>query len=290
MVSPYQRNGILIRHMASRNYRDTLLRGIALLGLIVVLVLGAWGIILLAFNLPSFLGGVSDSVSGLFTRGDEEPEVIIDEEPEVPTVVTPSQPVTPTRPTTPTTPNQPSYVYTPAAVAAPQLYGYADLKVTILSVVPAGNRYVMQFMVENAGTNVAYSGWNFNAILPLNTQYTYQAPGQQALNPGDRIVYTLGFDRPYYNQPDVCTMQYPNPNCPWYNNYNNDDCEWNDRRDRWECDDNRYYSYNDYPYYNNQNIWAGNRTVTVTIDPYNRVLEGNEYNNSAYWNLGNYNW
>jgi hypothetical protein len=303
--------------MASRSFKDTLLRGIALLGLIVVLVLGAWGIILLAFNLPSFLGNVSDSVSGLFTRGEESEEEEV-EEPEAPVIVTPTKPTTPAKPTTPTTPwvpSQPTYVYTPAAVVAPQLYGLPDLRASIMSVVPSGNRYIMQFMVTNVGTNVAYSGWNFNAVLPINSQYTYVAPQQRALNPGDKIVYTLTFDRSTYNYP-YNTNDYDRYD-DYYNDERYEECHeshynWNeddwfdwyqdafdtnsDSREDWDedeweewyddfCDDRdddrNEYQYG-YPYYSQP---VDNRAVTIVVDPQNRVYESSEYNNSTSFNL-----
>jgi hypothetical protein len=312
--------------MAQKSFKDTFLRGIALLGLIVVLVLGAWGIILLAFNLPSFLGGVSDSVSGLFTRGEESEEDETEEEeeveePETPVVVTPTRPTTPTAPSQPGQPVSPSqggptYVYTPASVPAVQLYGLPDLRTSIVSVTPSGNRYVMQFVVENVGTNTAYAGWNFNAILPINSRYTYVAPGQRALNPGDRIVYTLTFDRSTYGYNYPYNYDYDDR---YYDDERYDDCnknyqrwdldEWKDwyedvfdrdadSRDDWDeydwetwyedfCDDrddDHYdYDYNyGYPYYQYP---TGGRSVTIVIDPQNRVYEQNEYNNSTTWNL-----
>ena len=42
------------------------LRTVAIVGLIAVLVLGAWGIILLAFNLPTIFSNVGSSISALF--------------------------------------------------------------------------------------------------------------------------------------------------------------------------------------------------------------------------------
>lgn len=288
----------------AKSFKDTLLRGIALLGLIVILVLGAWGIILLAFNLPSFLGNVSEGISGLFTTREEAPPPMDEEEPaeeEVP--VAPSATASPA----------PSYVYTPAPVPAPQLYGAPDLRVQILSVMPYGNRYIMQFMVENTGTNVAWSGWNFNAFLPLNPAYTYIAPPQQTLNPGDKIVYTLTFDAPRYGYGYDYRYDYD-----WRHDRRYDDCdedydewsldEWEEwyedvfnrdigNRDDWSradweewyddfCDDRDLRDHHNYPPYPYpQPPLFGNRQISVTVDPQNRVYESNEYNNSASWNL-----
>jgi hypothetical protein len=49
----------------NKTFRDTFLRVVALLGVILVLLLGAWGIILLAFNLSSIVGSVGSSITSL---------------------------------------------------------------------------------------------------------------------------------------------------------------------------------------------------------------------------------
>ena len=58
----------------------------------------------------------------------------------------------------------------------------------------AGSRISLQFVITNIGTNAAPAGWTFNAILPYNPIYVYPSGGQQMLYPGDKIVYTLGYD------------------------------------------------------------------------------------------------
>ncbi|MES2007050.1 MAG: hypothetical protein V4436_03005, partial [Patescibacteria group bacterium] len=132
-----------------------------------------------------------------------------------------------TKPVTAVTPAQPSVVYT-AAPRVASLYGLSDLKVTISSVTSLSSvqgRVAVSFVVENIGTNVALSGWTFNAQLPLQPTYTYQSQGQQALYPGDKIAYTLTYDDPRYqqNQNQYCTLQYPNYNCnnQYYNQNQN---------------------------------------------------------------------
>src|SRR3989344_466538 len=47
-------------------FKDSALRTVAVLGLVAVLLLGAWGIIQIAFNLPAFLGGIGS----FFTKSD----------------------------------------------------------------------------------------------------------------------------------------------------------------------------------------------------------------------------
>ncbi len=197
--------------------------------------------------------------------------------------------------------NNSSATYVPAAVQATQLYGYGDLAVTITSVQPTYNqygqqqntrRYTMQFTITNVGTNVVQSGWNFNALIPWTPNtYTFASQAQQALYPGDKIVYTLGFDA--YVDGQVCTMQYPN-NCqyqnPNYNYYNNQNitcgyryngytniysCGYTDVNGNW-IDVGTNYNQNQYQYPYNTN-----RVVTVTADPNNWVPELNENNNRA---------
>src|SRR6266481_1960153 len=48
--------------------KDQFLRAVAVLGLIAVLLLGAWGIIQLAFAIPGVLGNLGGGVSSLFTH------------------------------------------------------------------------------------------------------------------------------------------------------------------------------------------------------------------------------
>lgn len=94
--------------------------------------------------------------------------------------------------------------------SAPSLSGLPDLTVQITSIgyltttsgdsfvasttVPKGNRPAIKFTVKNIGSNVM-SSWRFTASIPTQTAYLYQSQMQQALNPGDSIDYTLGFDQ-----------------------------------------------------------------------------------------------
>lgn len=101
----------------------------------------------------------------------------------------------------------PGYVIVPAPRPA-FFYGFADLKVNILEVgtinkftgvftassnIAASDRVAVRFEVVNAGTNVA-GNWRFNASLPIEPTYLYPAGPQPQLFPGDKIIYTLGFD------------------------------------------------------------------------------------------------
>ncbi|MBC7836167.1 hypothetical protein H7X87_00095 [Acetobacteraceae bacterium] len=283
-------------HQKNSGVRDTFLRTVAVLGLLAVLILGAWGIILLASYLPTvFYADTNEEIDS-----SDNSVVVIPDDSE-PTVV-PIQPSTPTRPiyTQPTYTNQPSATY----VAAPQraaLYGSPDLGVYINSVAPQGNRISMQFTVQNVGTNIASGGWMFNALLPwYPNSYTYASPSQQALYPGDKIVYTLSFDR--YNgsyrsssndryeeeKYDDCDDNdsredwHQNDWLDWYDEYVDDSDDYED----WERNDWEDWYYDDYcDDYDDRNddddYRSINERVSVTADPQGRVYESNRSNNTA---------
>lgn len=113
--------------------------------------------------------------------------------------VTTTKPATVTKPATTkpaTTTYKPTTTYVPSG-RTQNLYGAADLAVQITSAptqAPAGSRIALQFVITNIGTNVVPAGWTFNAVLPYQPIYVYPSAGQQALYPGDKIVYTLGYD------------------------------------------------------------------------------------------------
>jgi hypothetical protein len=284
-------------------FKEMFLRLVAIVGLIAVLILGAWGIILLAFNLVGLFTGSVD-FSKLFSRTEQPATttapVVITQDGTGQTAPKPSSSVI--------TPATPTYVYTQAPRAS-QLYGLADLAVTITSVTSLSStqgRTVVQFTVSNIGTNVARSGWSFNALLPLSPAYTYQSQAQQALYPGDSIAYTLTYDDPSFrHQP--CTLQYPNYNC----NYNYDNTYYQNPYQYGYQNTGICYTYNGYvnvpgpcptpanPNYNyfdqynqNYNYYGQNYghhpyggVVTITIDPQNWVPEISEFNNTASKNV-----
>jgi len=135
-----------------------------------------------------------------------------------PTVTTPTTtPSTPTKPTTPTTP-RPTTPRTPGQVSTSTYpigggrvsdpNGYVDLSVKILetgvvdkttgaftasSTPSRSSRVAVRFAVENIGTKTSPQ-WNFNAVLPTIPSNIFSSPMQQALAPGDRIEFTIGFD------------------------------------------------------------------------------------------------
>lgn len=172
--------------------------------------------------------------------------------------------------------------YYPAKARA-AMYGYPDLAVAVNALTPNGSRELVTFTIQNIGTNVANAGWTFNAILPIQgglsaqAGYTFASQPQQALYPGDKIVYTLAFDRMYtaaYNQ------------YPYYNGYG-----WGyNGGNSYTCNSygpcfNYNGGYNSYPYnYNNYNLPAQagyqNGTVTITADPLGALYELNKANNT----------
>lgn len=56
-----------------------------------------------------------------------------------------------------------------------------------------GKRIAVRFYVENVGAKTS-EAWFFIANLPTTPPHSYTSPTEQALAPGDRIEFTLGFD------------------------------------------------------------------------------------------------
>ena len=67
-------------HEKSTPIKDLFLRAIAVLGLIAVLLLGAWGIIQLAFALPSIFDDIGTSISSLFNHNTNTPAAVSSKE------------------------------------------------------------------------------------------------------------------------------------------------------------------------------------------------------------------
>lgn len=100
--------------------------------------------------------------------------------------------------------------YPAGGVSTAPLYGQADLAVRITQVgyltsnttdsfvsgviVPSGDNAAVKFSVTNVGTNIS-GPWSFTANLPTNTSFVFTSNPQQSLRPGERIDFTLGFDR-----------------------------------------------------------------------------------------------
>jgi len=254
-------------------FREHILRVVAVIGLIAVLLLGAWGIIQLAFFIPTFLG----NIGGSLTAKNEAPKTTATTTVKTAVVTETPKPVVKTPAVK--SPASTKYVASPKPRAA--LYGYSDLQVRIINAptsVRNGQQVSLQFIIENTGTNAVPANWYFTASLPYSPTYTYQSPVQQALYPGDKIVYTLGYTAQYTsnsNNINPCGgWSYPCTNpTPVYGGPGT-------------C--NAYgpcnvpgYSPNVYGYSYPQQNYGGTQSASINADPYNLVWELNESNNTA---------
>ncbi len=139
-------------------------------------------------------------------------------------------------------------VYTPTytqptyqVVTVPQnYYGLPDLVTAITSVgylrnsgdtssfiaddsIPSGYQGAVRFVIANRGTNVS-GPWIFTADLPTgDSSSDYRSAYQRSLNPGDSVVYTLGFDSTYHGTESIRIDADSNDNVNETNEGNNDD-------------------------------------------------------------------
>ena len=74
--------------------------------------------------------------------------------------------------------------------------GYVDQNANfVASSTPNINRLVaVKFEVENVGTKTSPQ-WSFNVVIPTFPAHIYHANTQQELHPGDRIEYTIWWDK-----------------------------------------------------------------------------------------------
>lgn len=142
----------------------------------------------------------------------------------------------------PTTSSGPKSTYV-ASGRTTNLYGYADLAVSITSARSQNGNTLVTFVIQNIGTNVTPTNWTFSAILPIQGGYTYPAGAQRALYPGDRIEYTLAYG-------DGSGYGYT-PTCFGYSG---------------NCIGSATY---------------GQQTVSISVDPYSQLTELNKANNYA---------
>lgn len=141
------------------------------------------------------------------------------------------------------------------------LYGYADLQVTISSAVSYAGNATVVFVVSNVGTNASPSNWSFNALLPISGSYTYPSGPQQALYPGDKIVYTLNYQDPY-------NVGYPYGGCAGYTG---------------SCIGSQTYNPYDPNYYTYGYGQASGaaKSISIIVDPYNQIPDPYRVNNIA---------
>ena len=203
--------------------RQAAVNGLAVVGFIALIIIGMALAVYAASFVPSAasrLGSAAVYLSSVFEpAGDEDPNLVVVPAPEtVPAgdVGAPTATTTPTE-TAPvaTTPTPVAQTPTVRVVAVPgttaPLTGLPDLVVENMQTgyltssntnsfrasdsVPDGERGAVKFTVANRGTNSS-GKFTFQATLPTTSTYTYNSSSQSSLNPGERIDYVLGFDKP----------------------------------------------------------------------------------------------
>jgi len=210
--------------------RQTVINGLAVIGFVALLFAGMALAVYTARYVPVAMSNLASAavyLSSLFVPADNGAtlEVVTTTIPfeetrseEVPTeeipAVTPSTtPVAPPKPALPIVPSggtKTDTTYQIGTSPAP-LSGLPDLAATITATgylttiatdsfvasttVPRGMHPAVKFVIKNIGTNVASASWRFTASLPARDATIFISQPQPALNPGDSIEYTLGFDQ-----------------------------------------------------------------------------------------------
>lgn len=168
--------------------------------------------------------------------------------------------------------------------------GLPDLSVEITSIVPLGNGLdSVRFVIVNVGTAATPQNWTFSARLPVGYDYTYQSGAQQALYPGDKVMYSLSFsatqNNAAYNNNGNCAYQ--NQYSPYYNN--NQYPTYYGNNYNYQITDGNYYQYHINPYQqiqncNGYNVTQGtisSNTLTIQVDPQDLIEELTKSNNTA---------
>ena len=190
--------------------------------------------------------------------------------------------------------------YIPATKVASTLYGLPNLTATIVSTSPTATGYSVEFLIKNTGTNTTPAGWSFAANVPTNalavsSGYNYQSQAQQALHPGDSILYTMNFSLsaaqsyyPYNNTYNNNYSNYPYPtNCGYQQSYTYNGYANYPNGSTYTCNTNYNNSYNNYGYgysyqnYNYQNYNYGSRVFSVMADPSGYISETSKTDNTA---------
>jgi hypothetical protein len=195
--------------------RRAAVNALAVVGFIALVLVGVLLAVYTARKLPelsSRLGGASVSLSSIFHRNGDEPELnVVTSTTTIPFDDATTTPATTTTPAKPAVrPGTPSYI----TVTVPKpvsLYGDPDLTVRITDVgylrrdgdtdtfvsshnVPRGKDSAVKFTVTNVGTNRSGS-WKFEADVPTSPSQDFTSPTQDSLGPGDRVDYVLGFEK-----------------------------------------------------------------------------------------------
>ena len=206
-----------------QNVPEPVRNGLAVVGFVTLIVAGMALAVYGARFVPAAVGNISGaavSLISVFIPNEEPVTPVVIEVPALATTTTAVATTTATSTvtassTTPTTSSGHEVVNvynnggTPIAT---ELYGSPDLTISVLTVgyltssnkafvesreIPAdAYRVVFKFLIQNRGTNVAEDGWRFSAAIPSRADKTFRSDTQQKLLPGERIEYTLGFERP----------------------------------------------------------------------------------------------
>lgn len=204
--------------------RQAAVHGLAVVGFIALVAAGIWLAIYSTRYVPTVVGSIGSAavyLGSVFTPSSEPtlsvipPDTAATSSPSdtaSTTAATSTVPATPApaRPKPATTAGEKTSTTSPITNAPAALSGLPDLVVHINAVgylattsassfvasttVPSGSRPAVVFTIKNIGTNMV-GPWRWSASIPTQTSYIYQSQPQQALNPGDSIEYTLGFDQ-----------------------------------------------------------------------------------------------
>lgn len=232
--------------------RQAALTGLAVVGFITLIILGIMLAIYAARFVPiaaSRVGSAAVYLSQVFSPA--KPDTDLQVVPQIPFDVATSTATSTTAASTtpavvipaypaPTTPGTATHTTYPAGgtqTTAP-LYGKPDLLVTITQTgylttnntnsfvasktVPNNERGAVKFTVTNVGTNVS-GRWDFEAVLPTTSSYTFHSDTQESLRPGEKIDYVLGFDSARNGDREITVTVDPDHDVSESNESNNED-------------------------------------------------------------------
>lgn len=187
---------------------------LASIGFIVVLAIVVWGSVQTIKFTPSAYSSLSAAVINITSRFIPNNEIILfeedKEEKNIEIIETDNKT---TKETINIIPGEKTESLTEfsggdVSAASSDPNGFVDLEVRILetgiistttneftatSSVRLSDRVAVRFEVTNIGTRSSDS-WTFSAVLPTFPVYIFSSQSQQELGPGDKIVFTLGFD------------------------------------------------------------------------------------------------
>ena len=213
-----------IRTTTRSGSRQAAVNALAIVGFIVLIIIGMALAIYAATFVPSALSRVGSAAvylsSQVFPSGEGDTDLVVvpptetvpfGDDAEVATSTPTTTPATGGTVTTNPRPGTPTTTVIPVQVpASTNYYGLPDLVIENVqtgylsssntssfrasSRVPDGERGAVKFTIANRGTNVS-GRFDFEVELPTTRGYTYSSRTQQSLRPGERIEYVMGFDQ-----------------------------------------------------------------------------------------------